>query len=744
MDGYITIGTELNTDKFDRQVNDLKKKIEKEEKKKIEIDASIANLEEEVKKYDEARSKVQEYKNELKKLNQERSRMVRADPSLAVAQVPETSAFGQLEQQISSINQLLHEEQNNLNKQGTSIDRTYSKLEQQRAKHEEINGKIDEYNQKIQAVSFAKQKAEVDKIKNSFDGVGSSIQKAVRRAGMLAISIIGIRSGLAMIRSASSQLASYDKQYATDLEYIRYALTQAIAPALRYVVNLAMQLLGYINAIVQGWFGINLFSKASASSFNEMKSSAGGIAKSAKEIHKQLAGFDELNVLQDDSSSGGGGGGGGITSPSMDLSGMQGEKPEWLNWIIGNKDLILSALGGIVTALTLMKLGLSGIKALGIGLIIGGILYAVQGLLAYLQNPSWENFGKIIQGIGVALIGLGITIASLPVAVAGAIVLIFGTIIRYWEQNKSYLQGGINWLKGKSGWVHEFFGGWIGGIYDLFVGLLEDVLTFFDGIYTAIKQIFDGIIEFFKGVFTGNWQQAWNGLKTIVTGVLNYLKSYFILGWNWLQKVIITPMKNWFGDLWNNFKNGAIQAWEGIKSVFSKVANFFKTIFTNAWEGVKRVFSTGGKIFDGIKEGIANAFKTIVNKIIGGINKVVSTPFNAINNMLSTLRSVSIAGYQPFSFIHTFNVPQIPYLKTGAIVNMPNKGTLVGGGTAFAGEAGREGVIPLTDQQAMAELGREIGRNVLINLTNIMSMNGRVISRELKNLKNEQDFAYNI
>lgn len=73
---------------------------------------------------------------------------------------------------------------------------------------------------------------------------------------------------------------------------------------------------------------------------------------------------------------------------------------------------------------------------------------------------------------------------------------------------------------------------------------------------------------------------------------------------------------------------------------------------------------------------------------------------------------------------------------------MPNKGTMLG--SAIGGEAGREGVIPLTDQQAMAELGAEIGRHVLVNLTNITQMNGRIIGRELKQVQSEQEFAYNM
>ena len=90
------------------------------------------------------------------------------------------------------------------------------------------------------------------------------------------------------------------------------------------------------------------------------------------------------------------------------------------------------------------------------------------------------------------------------------------------------------------------------------------------------------------------------------------------------------------------------------------------------------------------------------------------------------------------STLPTFNLPR---LKVGGIINMPNKGTMLG--SAIGGEAGREGVIPLTDQQAMAELGAEIGRHVLVNLTNITQMNGRVIGRELKQVQSEQEFAFN-
>ena len=129
------------------------------------------------------------------------------------------------------------------------------------------------------------------------------------------------------------------------------------------------------------------------------------------------------------------------------------------------------------------------------------------------------------------------------------------------------------------------------------------------------------------------------------------------------------------------------KVWQGIKDVFSSVGNWFKDVFTKAWEGVKNVFSKGGKIFDGIKDGILNGLKTVINGIIGGINKVIAVPFNGLNSALRTIKNISIAGISPFSWIQTISVPQIPKLATGGITT--------GATMAMIGERGREAVLPL-------------------------------------------------
>ena len=681
MDGEITIGTRLDTDKFDRQISQLEKKMQKEEDKKIVIDAKLGSQQEEL---DKARQKTDALADAYQRLKEAQDRVATGQ-----ATPKEFATFQDLQNTYGSLEKLGSEFDRALTKQN-AIEQ---KVAQTKFRYDEINAKVSEYKQKIENVKMQKHQSDVNKIKEGFNSVGSSIQSSISKVARLALGIFGIRSAFMFLKRASSYLASYDKQYAANIEYIRYALTQMIAPVLQWIVNLAAKLLGYINAIMQGWFGINLFSRGSAKNFQKMKAGAGGVAKAVKEIKKQLAGFDEINMLTDQSDSGAGGGGGaGGVAPDFDLSKFQGEVPDWLQWIIDHKDEILSTLAGIGAGLVFLKLGelaknlglikgeMLGIKAIGFGILVKGIIDLIESLKGYLEDPSWENFGKVIKSIGEIILGVGILIGNVPLIVAGAIITIVGLIIKHWEDIKAFLQNGIDWLKGKSDWVHNMFGDTIGNIYDTFVENLQLILNWFDMTFKNIKQILDGIIQFVKGVFTGDWKMAWEGVKKI------------------------------FGAIWDWIKNT------------------LKTVLQIAWNSVKGIASRVG-------ETISNVFKAIVNGVLSGVERVLNSPIRAVNRLIGVINAVPGIN---LSTLPTFNLPR---LKVGGIINMPNKGTMLG--SAIGGEAGREGVIPLTDQQAMAELGAEIGRNVVVNLTNITKVGNRQIAREIKQINAEQEFAFN-
>lgn len=394
MDGEITIGTRLDTDKFDRQISDLEKKMKKEEDKKIVIDAKLGSQQEEL---DKARQKTDALADAYQRLKEVQDRLATGE-----ATPKEFTTFQDLQNTYGTLEQL-----------GASFDKALTKqnaieqkVAQTKYRYDEINAKVSEYKQKIENVKIQKQVSDVEKLKNSFNSVGSSIQSTVKHVARLALGIFGIRSAFMFLRRASSDLASYDQQYATNLEYIRYALTQMIAPVLQWIVNLAAKLLGYINAIMQAWFGINLFSRGSAESFQKMKSGASGASKAVKQIKKDLAGFDEINKLTDQSDTGTSAGAGGVGMPSFDLSALSGEPPKWLQWIIGHKNEILTIMASVAAGLLAWKLGFSALTSLGIAVAVYGVIEAVKGLLAFIKNPTWKNFKRFLSGLTIAIAGV--------------------------------------------------------------------------------------------------------------------------------------------------------------------------------------------------------------------------------------------------------------------------------------------------------------------------------------------------
>lgn len=441
--GTITIGTKLSTDKFDKQIKELEKKISKEEDKKIIIDAQLDIKNQEL---DRAKSKVEALKKAYSEMSTVLDKIQRGQ-----ATAGQFAMYKDYEKQYGSIGRLSE----SLAKAESSIPMITSQIEKLNQSHKQINQNVTEYEEKITTIELQKQQAQVDNMKRGFDGVGKSLQNAVQKASKLVLGIFGIRSAFMLMRRASSELASYDDEYAANLEYIRYVLVQAIAPVLEYVVNLAMKLLAYINAIAQAWFGVNLFERGSVDNFKKMKQGVGGVTGAVKELKKQLAGFDEINVLQEDGSVGS-----GITLPTMDLSNIQDiEIPKWVQWIIDHgTDLlgILTAVAAIIAGIKIASF-INGLKQMGIAfggvatqigkylagaaLVAGGIAIMIGPIDNLVKNwnemteaERLAQIGLVVLGGVLEAFGLMMMGVSGPYAAAISLATAIGLLIIKWEE----------------------------------------------------------------------------------------------------------------------------------------------------------------------------------------------------------------------------------------------------------------------------------------------------------------------
>ena len=546
-----------------------------------------------------------------------------------------------------------------------------------------------------------------------------SITKKVIKWGL---AVFGIRSAYRFFLSSVNTLSQYNEQLGTDIQYIRFALATTLEPVILRIVSLVKTLLAYINYIAKAWFGVDLFAGASVDKFKQNEKSLGKAAKSAKEINKQLAGFDEMNVLQDNTDKGGGAGGGGDTLPSIDFSKWDGKVPAWLQWIADNKDIIIAGLLGIAGALTAIKLGADLLTGIGIGIVLAGIVLLVKDIIDFIKDPSWTKFLDILRDISIIALGIGVIIGAWPVVIIAAIALIVVEIIKNWNKIKEILGKVWQYVKEKT----------IDPLIEQFELLWNAITTAFTMAWEFIKNILDGVWQYVKektiDPLVEQFKLLWDAIKTSFTMTWNFIVGILQGIASWVKNTIVTPIANFFKGLWDNIKSGVKGTYDKVTSTFSNIVDFFKNIVSRI---VDKFRDLGGKVGDTI----GSAFKKAINAVLSGIEKILNTPIRAINGLISAINSIPGVSMSKLS---TFSLPR---LAKGGIINNPGKGVMVG--SAIVGERGAEGVIPLTDSQQMQLLGEAIGKYITVNANIVNTMNGRVISRELQKVQNESDFAFN-
>ena len=380
------------------------------------------------------------------------------------------------------------------------LEAQYSRLSKQLSK---LNKKQIEFNQEQANMG----KLDLSGVQTGIDNVNKGLTKTVKKVTKWGLAIFGVRSAYMAVRSAMGTISQYEDDMKNNIDYIKYALAYTLKPIVEWILNAVVKLLQYVNYIAKAWTGKNLFKTADA--FKNAQKGAKGLNK---ELQKTTASFDEINVLQDTKSSGGA----DITAPNIDLTGMRGEVPQWLKWIVDNKNLILSVFTGVNAGLLAWKLGLKGIKSLGIGLAIAGVIYGIQSIIKYLQDPSFENFGKIITGIGIAVAGVAIIFGAWPIAVGGAISAIVGLIISNWEKIKEFMLNICKWLEDNFVLVGKTIS-----------DVIKTSLNLFEGLFIGVKQILDGIIRIFKGDFKNGISLAMRGIGNIIISVLNTVINGF-------------------------------------------------------------------------------------------------------------------------------------------------------------------------------------------------------------------------
>lgn len=428
-----------------------------------------------------------------------------------------------------------------------------------------------------------------------------------------------------------------------------------------------------------------------SSNMGEIASGAGDTAgnlgnanKEAKKLQKQLAGFDEMNVLNDkDSGSGSGGsgggggagGGGGISVPDYEwdsfektgdiIDSLADKIKKLFKDIFGdiNFEPLFKSLRTFVNG---SKKAFSGLLTIADG-FVKNFLQPVTKFAIENALPRYiESVGKFLGNIDFSKIKKATDttfkkLGDIMITIMDAFARLTEFIepIAEWFMN-FVVPPALEIVAAIVGAIASF----IQGLWDTLRGLIDWIQPSIQGLMDSLSPLLDMIADLFEWiskneVVMGAFRAAGQLVAGIIGGplaiaiklVCGILETLFKIIEN-VVKIFKDAFKK-ITDIWSNGPDFFSNIWETIKTIFSVVPKVIGAFFEGAWTAISKVFGgIGGWFgdrFNDIKNamsGVKSFFKNIfqeawnaITGIFGGIGKWFGDRFNDVKNAMSGVKT---------------------------------------------------------------------------------------------------------
>lgn len=510
--------------------------------------------------------------------------------------------------------------------------------------------------------------------------------------------------------NAQGDLARTIDSPANQLRLLKNQVSQLGLAFSNFLMPVISAVLPYITAFVKViTSALNTLTKfmglKSTNASNEtakISSNVGGLGtglddanKKAKKLKGTLASFDEMNVLQDNStdSSSSGTGGGGASAGGLDFD--LGEYDAHLDWVSSKTDAIaeniknafksvgevissiwnsapVQAFAGAVT--TYGQFVFDYWTTLGLNLWqnlqmtwsnIEGNVSTMLTNMSTLWTTFWTDIQVGIETWGQPIIDgvTGVFNSIWADAIDPAIQLITkawadfsGTLVNLWNTHGKPLIDNIGEFATKT--IALFQSIWDNVLEPIITPFLETLSWLWDN---HLSKVVEKVGDFVGKLVNGALEIYNKFIQPIVMWLLEKLAP----AWSFLSSAVIGVLGSIFAVVSDVF--GAIIG------ILGGIIDFIVGIFTGnwkkAWNGVKDIFKN-------IIDGLVGIFKFPINLIIDGINAFISG-----------LNKVKVPDWVPAVGGKGINIPKIPKLARGGIIDSPT--------VAMVGEAGKEAVMPL-------------------------------------------------
>ena len=372
---------------------------------------------------------------------------------------------------------------------------------------------------------------------------------------------------------------------------------------------------------------------------------AAGTEKAGKAAKKYLAGFDEITKLGGDGGSGGSGGGGGVGNVDFGGINLGGTEPvqdnisPQIQAIVDKVHSLLEPLKEIDFTPLKMSLGDLGSEFWNLGA-------AIAGDFEWVWFNILEPLGEwTIQEAAPEMIGL------------------LTDEFRAFSSVLGPVNDGLKRMWGYLEPAFQFIGNTALEIIEWFRGAYQDLSAVFEEKGPVISDTIKNIGEAFSMI--------WEKVEPILSDFKESTQDVFVF----------------VSDLTTNATGEILDAFYGLTEFllgvfsgdwdrgFSGIVEILDAFVDHVFGELESVFDFFGLEFD--FEGIKAGFKSMVNSVIGFLNKLISGIVDGINTAIRAINRISVkipdwvpgVGGSSIGFnLSTISAPKIPYLAQGAVI----------------------------------------------------------------------------
>ena len=504
-----------------------------------------------------------------------------------------------------------------------------------------------------------------------------------------------------------------DEEFRQDWEELKaafyaaaYPIVNLIVPAIKFIVQQVRDWavsIGKVAAALQGMSYSELVNQAKASkeaadNYADMEKSS---KKTADNVKKQLASFDDIQILSSGNEEEQGAG---------QYAGFEGLGKYDTSGEKSMLDDLMTAISGALVAVGLILL-FHGQLAWGIGFIIAGAVAGLFGVaIATLSDESVSQKVKdelsnamLIAGVVAIVLGILLCMAQQWVWGIGLIAVGAASIVTpvalNWDGIKEQLQGS--------------FGGWLalGGVIAIVLGILLCFTPFLPlgiglivlGVGAVVAPVvanWDSIKDRISNAFeeVKEWVSAYGGLVLGIILLFTGVGTAF--GLALIMDSISSLGKGEKPALWDSLLESIKKTWNDIKSYWNaNIANVWTLKF---WLDLAKIAGNG----------LISGFELAINGIIGMFEKMINWIVNGLNKISFDVPDwVPGIGGKTFGF----NIPEAKFGRV-SIPRLAKGGVVPYATTALIGEEGKEAVLPLENNTEWMDM---LADRILMRIGNI-------------------------